>query len=211
MGMVVWEIDYLMYADEFAASTFVDPAPYRRLNSWREFYGLAAYVILAVVHIVTMMIWVYRANHNVRCLGATELEYEPKWAVASFFVPVVNLWWPFQAVSEIWRAALDPDKQQSVPTPYLLRIWWFFTVAIAFVSLLASIYPDDYWGLKSIIFEEKWSLALMAVELISILLFLKLAKGIDENILAQYVATAKHLGIHPEWDQKVDGNVEISK
>src|SRR5947209_8456564 len=52
----------------------------------------AAQVLLRLTTVVVFGMWIYRANHNVRALGARELRYTPGWAVGWFFVPILNLW-----------------------------------------------------------------------------------------------------------------------
>jgi hypothetical protein len=68
--------------------------------------------------------WIYRAQHNVRALGAAGLAVSPGWAVGYFFVPVVNLWKPYQAMKELWRASKDPAAWQGVSVASILPLWW---------------------------------------------------------------------------------------
>src|SRR5262249_59327981 len=52
--------------------------------------------------------------------------FSPGWAAGSFFIPIVHLWKPYQAVKEIWRAS-EPDgtpfwKVNSRPAVF--PVWW---------------------------------------------------------------------------------------
>ena len=67
--------------------------------------------------------WTLRASHNVRALGATNLMFSPRASVGWYFVPIANLWKPYQAMREIWQASVSPSawKRQQIP---LLLPWW---------------------------------------------------------------------------------------
>ena len=48
------------------------------------------------------------------------------WAAGYFFIPIMNLWKPYQAMKEIWQGS-DPDPTVhafSVRVPALLPWWW---------------------------------------------------------------------------------------
>jgi hypothetical protein len=72
-----------------------------------DFQGIIAILQLVnlVVLIVLFCIWIYRANSNARQLGATDMQFSPGWSVGWYFIPIANLWKPYQAMCEIWRAS----------------------------------------------------------------------------------------------------------
>ena len=78
----------------------------------------------ALLTSVVILVWVHRANCNVRALGATRLKFTPGWAVGWFFVPIANLWKPFQAMLEIWRASVNPREWRRRTGSPLLWCWW---------------------------------------------------------------------------------------
>jgi len=96
--------------------------------------GLAGGLVLASC-VVLFCVWVHRANRNAHALGARGMEFTPGWAVGWFFVPVANLFKPYQAVREIHQAS-DPDLDRSDegatlawrwserPAPVQLKLWW---------------------------------------------------------------------------------------
>src|ERR1700754_3506800 len=59
---------------------------------------------LLVTTIIVFAVWIHRANRNARALGAVGMRFSPGWAVGWFFVPIANLWKPYQAMKEIWQA-----------------------------------------------------------------------------------------------------------
>ncbi|WP_028865988.1 DUF4328 domain-containing protein [Psychromonas aquimarina] len=68
--------------------------------------------------------WIYRANYNVRQLGAENMTYTPAWSIAYFFIPVFNLWKPYQAMKELWQASANPQDCSSNKVSIVVPIWW---------------------------------------------------------------------------------------
>ena len=83
-----------------------------------------AEIIIAVAAGIVILMWVYRANANARRIGAADMRFTPGWAVAWYFIPIFNLWRPYQAMKEIWQASADPAAWQSQPVPSLIGWWW---------------------------------------------------------------------------------------
>lgn len=83
-----------------------------------------------VVTIILFLVWIYRSHRNLPALGASGLKYSPNWAVGGWFIPIMNLWRPYQVTAEIWKASdpdtSDPEGQawQTTPVSPLLKFWW---------------------------------------------------------------------------------------
>jgi len=106
-------------------------------NDLREtVIAIAAFIIIIGTMVVFGM-WIHRMDSNIHALGAPDLRYTPGWAVGWYFVPVANLWKPYQAMSEIWRASRNPIGWQAEPVGGLLPWWWFWWLASTFVDDIA--------------------------------------------------------------------------
>src|SRR5262245_55676307 len=85
------------------------------------------YIGAYVVAIITFLMWFHRVRANLPALGITDARCSPRWAVGWWFIPIMNLFRPYQVTSEIWRAS-DPDAVPSDwrqrPTSPLLGWWW---------------------------------------------------------------------------------------
>ena len=86
---------------------------------------LVAYVITVVL----FCMWAYRTNANTRALGVSGMQYTPGWTVGWFFIPIMNLYRPYLAFREMWRAndisALDGSADwRQAPVSPLLGWWW---------------------------------------------------------------------------------------
>lgn len=97
-------------------------------NDQRQQY--IGFIFLAI-HLASgflILRWIHRANYNARQLGAEDLTFTPGWSIGYFFVPVLSLWKPYQAMKEIWKATHNPSNWQDVKTDSVLGYWWFFWI-----------------------------------------------------------------------------------
>ena len=86
-----------------------------------------------LVAMVMFVVWFYRARVNAEGHGWPQRR-SPGWAIAAWFVPVVNLWFPFQIMADIWRAGLPgPQRANRAILP---GIWW--ACLLAFFCLLSN-------------------------------------------------------------------------
>ncbi|HLK58579.1 MAG TPA: DUF4328 domain-containing protein [Chthonomonadaceae bacterium] len=99
-------------------------------NSHRLVAVGAMMIVLRLVTGPCFLVWMYRAYRNLFALGTQGLSFSPGWAVGSFFVPILNLFRPYQAMSEIWRCS-DPRSVsygtlgwQRVPIAARVGFWW---------------------------------------------------------------------------------------
>ncbi|MFC0545379.1 DUF4328 domain-containing protein [Kutzneria chonburiensis] len=74
--------------------------------------------------------WLWRARANAELLvGPHGQRLTREWVIGSWFCPVVNLWFPYQVVVDVWRA--------SAPDRGCLRdglvVWWWMTFAVSWL------------------------------------------------------------------------------
>lgn len=90
-------------------------------------YQVCAFASLGVIAVLAL--WTYRAAKTARALGLP-IRREPGLALASWFIPIVNLWWPPQTIR-----SFVPDRDQ-------LRVaieWWVCWIVTSF-ALAASLF-----------------------------------------------------------------------
>lgn len=63
--------------------------------------------------------WIHRVNSNAQ-LYSREMNVTPGWNVGFFFIPIANLWKPFQGVRETWEVC----NSQNPEVPGWMRWWW---------------------------------------------------------------------------------------
>ena len=96
---------------------------------------------------IVFLIWFYRAHRNLQALGIRRGRYSSPWSVLLFLVPILNLYYAYDLVKELWRQS-SPDlgfsdaflKQHAFSFEHYpsktasIGLWWGFTIA----SVLAA-------------------------------------------------------------------------
>ncbi len=77
-------------------------------------------LIVGITVFLVFLFWVNRMIRNLRMLSGQAMTFTPGWAVGWFFIPVANLFRPFQVMREIWRVS-----HGSVATKGTLVGWWW--------------------------------------------------------------------------------------
>jgi hypothetical protein len=77
------------------------------------------YIVALAVTIVAFCMWLHRLYRNLPALGASGLRYSPRWAVGAWFIPILNLWRPYQIVREAWQQLAPAGQAWD-----LLKVWW---------------------------------------------------------------------------------------
>ncbi|CAN5911876.1 hypothetical protein BH23PLA1_BH23PLA1_21310 [soil metagenome] len=88
-----------------------------------------ATLLLLIPTIVAFCMWGVRAYRNLPALGARDLRTTPGWAAGAFFVPILNLFRPFQIYAETWKAS-DPsvavsDAYHRANLSAMVVGWWW--------------------------------------------------------------------------------------
>lgn len=96
---------------------------------------------------IFFLIWFYRAQGNLRALGVRRGRYSSRWSILLFFVPLLNLYYTYDLVKELWKQS-SPDlgfsddflKQHAATLEQypsktaLVGWWWGFTIASIVVA-----------------------------------------------------------------------------
>ncbi|WP_086608965.1 DUF4328 domain-containing protein [Erythrobacter donghaensis] len=80
--------------------------------------------LVFVVSVIVVAMWIHRAHANLHEAGLPGLETSPGWAVGWFFVPIANLFKPFQAMRELWHESHQSADSFSSDAPGTLTLWW---------------------------------------------------------------------------------------
>ena len=166
----------ILDAARFGRSISVDRAE-ERDQLQRIFAGVQVGLMLLAV--LLFLTWVYRANRNVRALGAVGLRYTPAWSVGFFFIPIAHLFVPYLVLKELWQAssAQSGTTWRSTPVSPVLGAWWAVELLtgmvqytplpvllgnrglteVAQAQLVRTIPPSDYarWPADSL-WQDSW-------------------------------------------------------
>jgi Domain of unknown function (DUF4328) len=131
-GIVEYRLLQAIAAGQFDSDAEMTAAA--QANDLRQGIIGIAYIVLLLATSVVVLVWIYGANRNAHALGATGMRFTPGWAVGWYFIPIFNLWKPYQAMKEIWKANADPGNWQSQPRSPLLPWWWFLWIVSCIVA-----------------------------------------------------------------------------
>ena len=168
-------------------------------------YGLTAlawsvvFYLLYIPTIVLFCVWEHRAAANLPALGGRELRFTPGWAVGWWFVPIANLFRPYQVMAELWKAsdpALDETyrrQRQGLSTPLLLKLWWAAwivgNVITNFSNRASFAAHDPTSNIGALVVDLAGSAITVAAAGLAIL--------VVKNADARQVAKAARLGLSP--------------
>lgn len=85
---------------------------------------LIASSVVFLASVVVVCMWIHRAHANLHELGHEGLEYTPGWAIGWYFIPIANLFKPFQAMRELWSESHSLTDNYSDVAPGNLGLWW---------------------------------------------------------------------------------------
>jgi hypothetical protein len=148
--------------------------------------GLLALVLLVevIATIVVFAMFLHRSSNNARALGAEGMNFSPASTVGWFFVPFANLFKPYQAVKELWRAS-EPAPQepwQRTSVPLLLPLWWALWIVSGIVSQ-ASMRLDlsDKTDIEHLVLTNQVDLFAQVLDAASAISALLLVRGIQRR------------------------------
>jgi hypothetical protein len=133
VALVLSLIMQILMLQGVLATGNLDPAT-AASNDQRQVGVAVATMICMFANFIALLVWIYPAQKNLPALQPTwPLEISPGWAVGWFFVPIMNLFRPFQAMRQLWNES-DPEQLQIGPNrtdillpppPVVLVGWWW--------------------------------------------------------------------------------------
>lgn len=154
-------------------------------------------VIVIVIGIVTL-IWFYRANKNIHSFNAKDVS-SPRMAVIWWFIPIANIWKPYQVAQQIWKAS-DPQivlsngtEWKKSPSSNTIKIWWLLgilsilvSVSLQFFFPTASaqfLFEHTYEEGESTIFNEQQLQIVVSsiIGIISSIFFIRMIKQVSRR------------------------------
>jgi len=86
--------------------------------------------------------WIVLAKRECQRLGASQLEFSPGWSVGWYFVPIANLWKPYQAMAEAFRASRSwagpRNGWKRLRVPVIVPLWWAAWITSSIVDQVST-------------------------------------------------------------------------
>lgn len=93
-----------------------------------------------VASVILVSMWTYRAMKNLHVVKAPAATMSPGWAVGWHFIPIANLWKPFEGMLQIWRESHRLAGRSEKVAAYVGWWWatWLISNGLANLSLRLS-------------------------------------------------------------------------
>tara|TARA_Y100000768_G_scaffold228041_1_gene172162 strand:+ start:166 stop:828 length:663 start_codon:yes stop_codon:yes gene_type:complete len=154
---------------------------WEQVEFWETAQGMYALIhfLMILVAYISGARWIYRSNYNIRCLGARDMRFSPGWSVGWYFIPIANLWKPYQAMKELY---IKSSNSEILPSYFLL--WWLLYIT---ANILGNIAARALWGLsdtstiENFIFASQIDILSTIFEIIVLFLFYKIVIAVNEK------------------------------
>lgn len=106
-------------------------------------YASLLSIIIGIISVVTFIMWFRRAYYNLG-LKVGGLLYGNAWSVWAWFIPVVNLYMPFQIMKELYEKTekymtfnIEKPYEDNLKTDYVNWWWalWIISAAVNYFSI----------------------------------------------------------------------------
>jgi len=97
-------------------------------NFQRQAYIDNILMVFTALCFIVLVVWTYRASANANSISDEPLTFQPFQAAAWYFVPLVNCWYPYQTMKEIWQASYRPNNWKEIKPHFTLPLSWLFAV-----------------------------------------------------------------------------------
>ena len=136
---------------------------------------------------IVFLLWIYRASQNLHSLGALGQRFSPGWAVGWWFVPIMNLFRPYQVVKEVWKVsdpelALDTTREWTTTRASPLLAWWWASWLVSNVlgnAAFRAFFRSD--STEELISADQVSLAADAATLVAVVLAIIVVRRITKR------------------------------
>ena len=82
-----------------------------------------------VLAAVAFIMWLWRARANAELLvGPHGQRLTREWVIGAWICPVVNFWFPYQVVVDVWRASAPKRDGRDA-----LVVWWWMTFLVSWL------------------------------------------------------------------------------
>ena len=147
-------------------------------------------IAVFITTVIFWLLWQHRAYTNLTLVGSRDTEETPGWSVGYWFIPIINIFKPYQITAELWRKselknARDPIGGLS-GTPLVLA-WWIVYVLNGLAGRLFASLVKSAKSLDALIDATMAGILADAVGIAACILAIIVVQGID-RFQAQFQA-----------------------
>ncbi|WP_288799258.1 DUF4328 domain-containing protein [Arsenicicoccus cauae] len=104
---------------------------------------LLPYLLLLLAAGVCWLVWQHRLATSTR-VDRREVRRSPGWHVGSWFIPVANLWFPYQNVSDLDRGLGHFSGRERRPPLLAWWVLWLLGIVVSRVAAATGSTADDH-------------------------------------------------------------------
>jgi len=149
-------------------------------------------LIMIILTMIFFIMWFRRAYYNLHCLSWNEARHSEGWAAGSWFIPILNLVWPYQIMEDIWKGTQNAIRERfgEPQSATIVGWWWALSLINFFFSYITSFITGNASGVDKLVTATK-------VELISELISIA-AIIVTVRMIQRTSNFEKELMIHSE-------------
>jgi len=135
------------------------------------------YVILFIVTVVFFSKWIHRSYTNAKQFQTYPMRHSAGWSVGSFFIPIIMLFHPYQAMKDIWIASCGPKESRLDHS--LVRQWWAWWIISSFADQISNK-ASDTTSVEGLYTAQSLAIASYIISIILCYMAIKLVRTITE-------------------------------
>ena len=163
-----------VYTIYFYTSTSLVSVSMDQLVTFGFIVGGVGLLFLAfyIVNIVFFIQWFRRAYFNLHIFFKSGLKYSEGMAAGAWFIPIFNLWAPYQIANDLCEKSAELLKQENhdpnrIKLKSTLNLWWIFWIASSFLSVIGNQFSKNELDVDLLITGEYFSLIATIVSMVS--------------------------------------------
>lgn len=100
--------------------------------------------VISIGVLLTVSAWIAQVHVHLGLFSVEGNRYSPTWAAGSFFIPILNLFMPYQMMQELWRASTPQgnlrDKLSWKANADSNLVFWWWAVALLILLVGGALY-----------------------------------------------------------------------
>jgi len=154
IGSLTWQ--YYLLVDMQAHPENIDMPTLETSDTLRTGINVINLIMLILTMIFFIM-WFRRAYYNLHCLSWNEARHSEGWAAGSWFIPILNLFWPYQIMEDIWRGTQNAIRERfgEPQSSAIVGWWWALYLVNNFYGYFTSFISGNASGVGELITATK--------------------------------------------------------
>jgi len=148
------------------------------------------FVALMVARLATaplFIAWMYRVHCNLPALGHRELDSKPIWVIVCWFVPIMNLFCPYQVMREIWvRSAPQAAPSEDSSSAILVICWWSAWIGMIGLAAWGNFLDRSVTTLEGVVLATWADIAHLIAIMVAGVLLICIVTATDLRQLRRY-------------------------